>query len=87
MTEYTVQQIERLTDINAHTEARIVIARQYKYCADILKCLLAIKEICEFEGYAPYGIQLYRNELTNKMLQRIERTEGKEEMHLIYKLI
>ena len=81
------KQIAHLTEINHHTEAGIMLAEQYAYCADLLKILKALRTIHETIGYMPLNLQLFRSGIMSRVIKRIHKAEGKKEIRAIHQLI
>jgi len=74
----TLQKIAHLTDINNHTEARILIAIQYPYLEKYEKILKHIKDIHEIERCLPYHLAEYRDAVSREMMEAIAQKEGEE---------
>ena len=87
MTTDTIKQIADMTERNYHTEARIAIAAKFEYCKDFYNLFQAIKMIHNFEQSLPFSIALYRDEKTDQMLARIEKTDGIEIVNAISEVI
>jgi len=80
----TLDKIADLTQINHHTEARVLLAKQFEYLFKELTIFEAIKKIHDTEGSLPFSIASYRDEITKRALEKIEKLEGKEVSRAIY---
>lgn len=79
-----LEKLEYLTERNAHTIARLEIAKRFEYCKQFENILNHINAIHEIVGSMPYNLVNYRNSITDKMLNAIEKHEGKELVQEIY---
>ena len=72
-----LKQLEKLTDANNHTEARLLIAKYFDldYYSKIFK---GIESICEAYGSLPSENNTFRNRMTNNMLLHISSVYGFE---------
>ena len=78
VSEKTLTNIAEMTERNYHTEARLLISKQFAYCRKYQTLFEAIKTITDIEGKIPFGIVAYREDITNDMLEQIKRTEGQK---------
>ncbi|MDA3856222.1 MAG: hypothetical protein PF569_08245 [Candidatus Woesearchaeota archaeon] len=81
--ENLVYEVQDLTDRNNHIEARLLVAEEFgmtKYYDLFTK----IKDIQDLEGYIPNDVATYRYQLTNSMLEIIEKLSGKETRDAVY---
>jgi hypothetical protein len=64
----TIREIDRFTEINAHTEALVVLARalDFKRAAKVLKHIAGIHDIL---GYLPEGVNEYRSQIRKELLE------------------
>lgn len=78
-----IENLEHLTDINAHGEAREQIA-EYFDMKNFLTIFEAISMIQDLERSLPQELSKYREQKTKEMLSWISKSEGQEVADLIY---
>lgn len=81
-----LEKIESLTNNNAHTIARIEIAKHYEL-EKFEQLFHSINRIHELTGSMPYDIMKYRESITGQMLDEVERKTSKAEAEAIYQVL
>lgn len=77
-------EIENLTDNNAHTNAKLVVAEFFKY-EHFTKIFKAINTIHDTEGHLPGEICAYRREKGIELMNLIKSDQGEDIFNQIYK--
>jgi len=70
-----LKHLAELTDNNNHTEARIYVADYFPFLGSFKNRFQKINDIHKIEGSINNHLDNYRNELTDKMFQRLSSTE------------
>jgi len=78
-----LKRLAALTDENSHNEARILIAKQFGFTLQLGQ-LQSIKSMHEMIGHMPQDLINKRTDITARMMERIEKTNGIEMMREVY---
>ncbi len=71
------KEIEENTEFNNHIENYLYIAKVFNY-SDYLKIFTGIKMIQDVEQCLPHDLAVYRNNVLENMMIKIEIEHGKE---------
>lgn len=80
------QRASKLTTMNQHTEARILLAKYYKHYVAV-GVFEGIAAIHSAMGSLDHRIADLRNEWTNQLLKFVEIEHGQEEASKAYKCL
>lgn len=72
-----VREIQHLTDIQCHTEARLKLACAFD-CFQEGRVIMALDQIHKVEGRLTRSLLLYREEITCRVLRCVEAKHGHE---------
>ena len=81
--DFDIDIIKQLTDVNNHTEAVLELAKQLKNRRAI-KALTGVQMIHDTEGHLPSWLGEYRDQWLKSLLQTVKRDHGDDVYKQLY---